>query len=72
MYGDTIRSLREQKGMTQVQLAELLGVKQTAIANMESGLVQFSSVDRLRQIAAALDVSIEDMIPPDSQDPKPA
>lgn len=64
MYGETIRTLREQRGMTQAQLAELLGLKQTAIANMESGLSAFSGVERLRQIAAALDVSIEEIVTP--------
>lgn len=64
MYGDTIRALREQRGMTQMQLAELLGVRQSAVANMESGLVQFSGVDRLRKVASALGVTLEDLIPP--------
>lgn len=62
MYGETIRAFREEKGMTQAQLAEALGLKQSAIANMESGLTAFSSVERLRQLAAALDVSIEDIV----------
>ena len=67
MYGETIRSLREQRGMTQAQLAEMLGVKQSAVANMESGLTAFSGVERLRQIAVALDVSIEQIVTPEKQ-----
>ena len=71
MYGETIRALREQRGITQAQLAEMLGLKQSAIANMESGLSAFSSVERLRQIAMALDVSIEEIVTPTPK-PEPA
>lgn len=69
MYGENIRALREQRGMTQSQLAELLGLKQTAVAAMESGLTQFSGVNRLRQVANALGVSLEDIVPLDNPQP---
>ena len=35
--GDRIRMLREEKGISQRQLAALTGIKQPAIARLESG-----------------------------------
>jgi transcriptional regulator with XRE-family HTH domain len=62
MYGNVIRSLREQRGMTQAQLAAILGIRQSAVANMENGLVQFSGVDKMRRIAEALGVPVNDLV----------
>lgn len=62
MYGPVIRDLRKQRGLTQAQLAALLGVRQSNIANIENGLVSFSSVDTLRRIAAALDVPLSELV----------
>lgn len=38
--GSTIRKLRIEKGMTQTELGELLGVKKAAVQKWESGQVQ--------------------------------
>ena len=38
--GSTIRKLRLEKGMTQAELGELLGVKKAAVQKWESGQVQ--------------------------------
>ena len=62
MYGQTIRRLREQRNMTQGELADLLGVGQSAVANMENGLVQFSAVEKLRRIADILGVPLDDIV----------
>lgn len=38
--GDRIRQLRKEKGLTQEELGELLGVKKAAVQKYESGQVQ--------------------------------
>ena len=79
MYGEKIRTLRKQRGLTQTQLAALLGMKQHAIANIENGLTQFTGVDKLRRIADALDVPLDVLVDDDqgsvtecAQSPEPA
>lgn len=49
--GAELRKLREQAGLTSTQAAQLLGIKQNQVSNMEAGRHGVSP-DRLRQIAA--------------------
>lgn len=37
-FGEKLRRLREEKGLTQVQLAELSGLSQNGISNWEKGM----------------------------------
>ena len=39
MTGERIKKLRKEKGMTQQELVELLGVQKSAIAKYENGRV---------------------------------
>lgn len=55
-----IRDLREKKGMTANQLAELVGVTQPTISRLETG-VRRPSIDTARKIAAALDCTIDEL-----------
>ena len=55
-----IRSLRGEKGLSQTELAEKLGVKRQYINNVETGH-QLPSERLLLSIAEALDVSFEDL-----------
>jgi transcriptional regulator with XRE-family HTH domain len=53
-----IREIREKKGISQSQLAELTGLKQQSIARIESG--KYSTGSRiLENIADSLGVSVE-------------
>lgn len=55
-----LRTLRKEKGLTQVQLAQMVHVDQTAISQWERGIAQ----PRLRnclQLAQTLECSIEDI-----------
>lgn len=56
--GYQITSLRIQHGMTQAQLAEMVGVQEATIARLESGSL-IPSLSLLRRIAEALDSRIE-------------
>lgn len=55
-----LRTLRKEKGLTQVQLAQMIHVDQTAISQWERGIAQ----PRLRnclQLVQILECSIEDI-----------
>lgn len=55
-----IAQIREQRGMTQSDLAEKLGVDKTAVSHWENGVSNPSS-DRIPMIASALDVPVSDL-----------
>lgn len=54
--GDRIKYYREQAGMTMDQLAQAVGVQNSAINKYEKGLVTNIPINRIRQIADALGV----------------
>jgi transcriptional regulator with XRE-family HTH domain len=55
MDGEQVRSLREQKGMSQRQLAEASGVSKKTLSNVEVGKVH-TLPSTARKIGVALDV----------------
>lgn len=56
-----IQTIREGKGLTQTDLAKLMGVNRISIVSAESG--RSTSITRLYEIAEALNVSINDLFP---------
>ena len=59
--GNLIQKLRKEKNMTQVQLAELLGVTDRAISKWETGK-GFPDVSVLKPLAAALGTSVTELL----------
>ena len=59
-FGKHIQKLREAKGYSQEQLAELVGVEYQTISRIETG-VYFTSFDNLHKIAKALGLAIKDL-----------
>lgn len=55
--GTTIKSLREAKGITQTQLAEMIGVTGKAVSKWETGK-GLPDVSLLQPLATALDTSV--------------
>lgn len=55
---EKLRKVREQKGLSQAELADMVNSKQPAIARMESGQVSEVSLDFLCKVAMVLEVSI--------------
>lgn len=51
-----LKKLRESRGITQAELADLMGVSKRAVANWEK--YGFSSADKLEKLARYFDVSI--------------
>lgn len=66
--GARIARLRKEQGITQVQLAEQLGVSQQTVTAYESGKRRVP-ISHLPRLAALLGVSIEELI---GEEPKPA
>ena len=59
--GALVRLLRKEKGMTQLQLANMLRVSDKAISKWERGL-GCPDVSLLKELAAAFDVSVESIL----------
>ena len=53
-----LKDARHKNGISQAQLAEILGSKQPAIARMESGDVDEISMDFLLKASLALGISV--------------
>jgi len=59
--GETIKTLRKQRGMTQEQLAERAELHPTYIAKLESG-ERFPSLETLIELAGALDIPLSSIV----------
>jgi len=53
-----LRKAREEKGLTQAQVAKMMNTKQPAIARMEVGLLSEVSTDFLIKMAWVLEVKL--------------
>ena len=61
-YRPRIAKLREKKHLTQLELANHVGVTETTIANWERGRSGVEWLDRLIRLCAALECSPEDLL----------
>jgi len=61
-YRPKIASLREAKQLTQLELAQIVGVTETTIANWEKGRSGTEWIDRLIRLCAALECTPEDLL----------
>jgi transcriptional regulator with XRE-family HTH domain len=57
-----LKKLREAKGLSQEKLARLADVANNTIIKIEGGKNQNPTLDTLKKIAKALDVSVDDFI----------
>jgi transcriptional regulator with XRE-family HTH domain len=63
--GKRLKRLRESRGLTQDQLADLIGVKERTVSRWETGASRgLYDDDVLEQLAAALKIQPEDIIGP--------
>ncbi len=58
---ERIKKIRRQKGFSQTELGERIGVSQQVITNYERGIRE-PNIETLLKIAGALDVSLETLI----------
>jgi transcriptional regulator with XRE-family HTH domain len=57
-----LKRIRTARGITQVELARRLKVKQPYVAQLESGAKPNPSLDMLRRLAKALKVSVAELV----------
>lgn len=55
-FGQRVQILRERRGMTQVQLADLIGISEHTLRKIENGQQKSPDLDRVMRIAEALRV----------------
>ena len=60
--GENIKKYRNEKRLSQEDLAKKSGVKYTTLTKIETGVIRKPSVFAVSKIAKALDVSIEDLL----------
>lgn len=65
-----LRFLRTNKGLTQTQLAELIGLDQSHISKLETGTTK-PSYDTLTKLAAALGVTVASLLDETRGDSQP-
>ena len=58
----TLRKLREAKGLSQEKLARLADVANNTLIKMETGENKNPTLETLKRVAKALEVSVEDLI----------
>ena len=58
----TLRKLREEKGLSQEKLARLSDVANNTIIKIEGGKNQNPTLDTLKKISKALEISVDDLI----------
>ncbi|MBA3733494.1 helix-turn-helix transcriptional regulator [Patescibacteria group bacterium] len=59
---NNIKKLREAKGFSQEKLARFADVANNTLIKMESGENQNPTLDTLKKVAKALEVSVDDLI----------
>ena len=61
MLGEKIKLYRENKKMTQLEIAEYLGVKPATISKYESGTLE-PNIESLKKISELFEISIDDLL----------
>ena len=59
---NNIKRLREAKGLSQEKLARLADVANNTLIKMESGENKNPTLETLKKVAKALEVSVDDLI----------
>lgn len=58
----TVKRLREKTGLSQEKLARLADVSNNTIINIEAGKQDNPTIETLKKIARALNISVEELI----------
>jgi len=62
LIGKNIKKLRKQKGLSQDRLSKLADISYNTVIKLESGGITNPSIDTLRKLAKALNVSVDDLL----------
>jgi transcriptional regulator with XRE-family HTH domain len=61
LFGQRLREIRQKKGMTQQELADIAQMSLTYISNMEHGM-KVPSLTTIIRLAVALDCGVRDLV----------
>ena len=61
MLGKKIKLYRENKNMTQVEIAEALGVKPATVSKYESGTLE-PNIEALKKLSELFEVTIDELL----------
>lgn len=64
--GKTIAGIRKEKGISQVELSEMIGISQKLLSHYEIGRLHISA-EIIIKIATALDVNTDNILIPDKK-----
>ena len=67
MLGEKIKLYRENKKMTQSEIAETLGVKAATISKYEAGTLE-PNIESLKKLAELFEISVDELIKEDDFD----
>ena len=67
MLGEKIKTYREEKKITQVEVAEILGVKPATISKYEAGALE-PNIESLKKLAELFEVSVDELLKEDEFD----
>ena len=67
MLGEKIKKYREEKKITQVEVAEILGVKPATISKYEAGTLE-PNIESLKKLAELFGVSVDELLKEDEFD----
>lgn len=71
MFGEKVRALREQHNLTQYELAARLGVHQSAISHVETGL-RPPRLPMVIKLAEVFGVTVDELVSGESAQHEPA
>ena len=60
-FGNNLTKIRENKKISQEDLAHLSGISRRSISRIENGLIKEPSIDTLLKLSASLDFDLVDM-----------
>ena len=69
-FGERLRAVRQQRGISQEKLAELAGLHRTYVSSIERGERNVSLVN-IERLAAALEVAMAELMPDEAKPPGP-
>lgn len=62
MLSNNLKRIREEKGYTQEQLAQLCGITRNTVSFIEVGKVTEPNIKTLKLLANALDTTVQELI----------
>ena len=67
MLGEKIKKYREEKKITQVEVAEVLGVKPATVSKYEAGTLE-PNIESLKKLAELFEISVDELLREDEFD----